>query len=490
MFRTIPPTLALTSLVSLAAGTLFASAVSAQMNPDEIVGAHNQWRQSVGSPPLRWSNQLAGVAQNWANRLASEGAMYHSSSGYGENLFSISGRRASGQEAVDAWGSEIQYFQNGVFPNVSTTGNWADVGHYTQMVWHSTTQVGCGVAGSARFEVWVCNYDPPGNVMGRSPFAQNQSVSSSIPLPAPSVPPGPVPSTIPAGTNGFFWTRQFTGAAFPVGQERNQTLYGCRVAYQGGLHPGKIVGNQCNFGFGGKEIQSSNYEVLSFQGQSNQYQWVRSLSGNDQPVLGGQEANGTSLALCRADYQGGLHPGKVVNGRCNIGYGGEEIQLDRYETLVTQRGNGNSFPTGQPSNPTAGTGFYWDNQLTSQAFAVGSERNQTLYSCRVNYQGGIHPGKLVNNQCNFGFGGKEITSANYQVLSFSGSTQYSWQRGTASNTFQSLMGGQEASGTPLAICRTDYGGGVHPGKVVENACHIGYGGREVRLRSYQVLRLN
>jgi len=62
------------------------------------------------------------------------------------------------------------YFKNGTFPNVSTTGNWSDVGHYTQVIWKNTTEVGCGVARSNQGEIWVCNYNPPGNYQGQNPL--------------------------------------------------------------------------------------------------------------------------------------------------------------------------------------------------------------------------------------------------------------------------------------------------------------------------------
>jgi pathogenesis-related protein 1 len=43
-------------------------------------------------------------------------------------------------------------------------------GHYTQIVWAGTQEVGCAVARGGRREVWVCNYDPPGNWAGKRPY--------------------------------------------------------------------------------------------------------------------------------------------------------------------------------------------------------------------------------------------------------------------------------------------------------------------------------
>jgi hypothetical protein len=50
-------------------------------------------------------------------------------------------------------------------------------------------------------------------------------------------------------------------------------------------------------------------------------------------VIGGSEP-GRTLPICHAAYNGGVHPGKVVAGKCNIGYGGKEIVLTSYEVLV------------------------------------------------------------------------------------------------------------------------------------------------------------
>ena len=45
---------------------------------------------------------------------------------------------------------------------------WAD--KYTQMVWRDTTALGCGEAICDKTLIVACNYDPPGNYIGRRPY--------------------------------------------------------------------------------------------------------------------------------------------------------------------------------------------------------------------------------------------------------------------------------------------------------------------------------
>ena len=134
----------------------------------ELLAAHNAYRASLGLPPLRWSDQLAANAQQWAEHLAEIGQLEHS--GSGQNLAMAAAGTQSLTQLVDLWGSEQAYFTNGYFPDISTTGNWMDVGHYSQMVWKTTTEVGCGFAESYGRDVLVCDYDPPGNVMGERAY--------------------------------------------------------------------------------------------------------------------------------------------------------------------------------------------------------------------------------------------------------------------------------------------------------------------------------
>jgi hypothetical protein len=68
---------------------------------------------------------------------------------------------------VGGWIAERAMFQPGVFPNVSRTGNWYHVSHYTQMIWKGTTRVGCAIQPAGRTEYLICRYSPPGNIDGK-----------------------------------------------------------------------------------------------------------------------------------------------------------------------------------------------------------------------------------------------------------------------------------------------------------------------------------
>src|SRR3546814_16468334 len=65
-------------------------------------------------------------------------------------------------------------------PKFITTGRWSDVGHYTQIIWHSTTDVGCAIAVSQSDEYLVCRYTTPGNVYGRDPLGGDEPTSPII----------------------------------------------------------------------------------------------------------------------------------------------------------------------------------------------------------------------------------------------------------------------------------------------------------------------
>ena len=136
----------------------------------EMLAAHNAERAQHGYPALRWNETLARNAQAYANELARTGNLGHSSrAGRGAERENLSKGLPnwSVRQHANAWVKEKRHFKAGTFPNVSSTGNWADVGHYSQMIWPETTDVGCGVARGRGFSWLVCRYTPGGNKDGK-----------------------------------------------------------------------------------------------------------------------------------------------------------------------------------------------------------------------------------------------------------------------------------------------------------------------------------
>jgi pathogenesis-related protein 1 len=144
-----------------------ASRMSAQ-DIKAVTAYHNKVRADVGVVPLQWSPALANYAQAWADHLASTICrMKHRADGlYGENLFQGTAGTYSAVDGAKAWESEKVDYHGGVL----TRSNWQPVGHYTQMVWRDTRMLGCGEAVCETTLIVACNYDPPGNVLGRKPF--------------------------------------------------------------------------------------------------------------------------------------------------------------------------------------------------------------------------------------------------------------------------------------------------------------------------------
>ena len=142
---------------------------------DRLLAAHNRERQTMGVAPLQWDVRLAHGAQEWADHLSENGKFEHSPNRKGqplegENIWGGTPDRFNPESMIDLWVEEKRYFQRGRFPFNSTTGNVADVSHYTQVIWKRTGKVGCGLSKRGKEEILVCRYSQPGNVLGRRPL--------------------------------------------------------------------------------------------------------------------------------------------------------------------------------------------------------------------------------------------------------------------------------------------------------------------------------
>jgi uncharacterized protein YkwD len=131
----------------------------------QMLAAHNAVRGRLRLKPLEWSDDLESVARVWAEVLLREHRFEHRPNNrFGENLFAIEGGRTTPSRVVASWASEVFDY------DYESNGCHRVCGHYTQIVWRDTRQVGCAVAQSANRQVWVCNYNPPGNIVGRRPY--------------------------------------------------------------------------------------------------------------------------------------------------------------------------------------------------------------------------------------------------------------------------------------------------------------------------------
>ncbi|KAF5336864.1 hypothetical protein D9611_003344 [Ephemerocybe angulata] len=119
--------------------------------------AHNAVRRKHKANDLKWSDKLGNAAQTWANKCQwkhSNGAVGK----WGENL--AAGTNLDINGAIKMWADEASQY-NPKNPEYS---------HFTQVVWKKTTHVGCA---KAPVKMYVCEYNPPGNVAGQ--FGQNVS---------------------------------------------------------------------------------------------------------------------------------------------------------------------------------------------------------------------------------------------------------------------------------------------------------------------------
>ena len=162
--------LVVTIVVSTSAGAQSRVEIEAQRFPARVLAAHNIERAAVGLAPLTWDKKLGTEAAKYAVRLALSRRFAHSEpqarGGAGENLWMGTRSAFSIETMLAHWSSEKRMFKPGVFPAVSRTGNWHQVGHYTQMVWPATQRVGCALATNSGEDYLVCHYWPAGNVHG------------------------------------------------------------------------------------------------------------------------------------------------------------------------------------------------------------------------------------------------------------------------------------------------------------------------------------
>ena len=164
----LPPFLVMCLLAFQPEGA--AQSLSVNNDLQGALDVHNAARAEVGVAPLTWDDALAQEAEAYAQELARRHRFEHArdNNGHGENLYWYSATTNTPMsDASKSWYDEIEVYRY----RKCCGPNFSETGHYTQMIWHSTTAVGIGVAVSSRGETYVvARYNPTGNWQGEFPY--------------------------------------------------------------------------------------------------------------------------------------------------------------------------------------------------------------------------------------------------------------------------------------------------------------------------------
>jgi len=169
-----------------------------QIETDLILNKHNELRakvangQQIGQPSaanmkkLKWSTELAKIAQRWADQCPS----YHDTNRMSPDFLYEPGQNMANswsslhnsfewnlEAKIQRWFDEVTDFPAANIESFSTNSTNATIGHYTQLVWGNTEFIGCGAiyykenyANTSRYpfrQTLICNYHPPGNYLGK-----------------------------------------------------------------------------------------------------------------------------------------------------------------------------------------------------------------------------------------------------------------------------------------------------------------------------------
>lgn len=141
--------------------------MSLSFDQQSALDLHNAARAAVGVGQLVWNTSLQADAQSWATQLSSMGTLQHNpSSGQGENLASGPPGDDAIKRATEEWLNE-----KAAYLNNHGGGFTQETGHYTQCVWHGTTDIGIGESNG----YVVARYSPAGNVNGDVAYPQDSN---------------------------------------------------------------------------------------------------------------------------------------------------------------------------------------------------------------------------------------------------------------------------------------------------------------------------
>ena len=132
----------------------------------DILNKHNYYRSRHQVNDLKWNKEIQVIAQAYSEKIAPGHSLVHSSNTYkgdplGENLYMSYGSM-NGEAASNAWYNEVDNYDF----SSHTSKDGKVTGHFTQLVWKGSKEIGCGAACDGTYCVCTCNYYPAGNFIG------------------------------------------------------------------------------------------------------------------------------------------------------------------------------------------------------------------------------------------------------------------------------------------------------------------------------------
>ncbi|XP_071818944.1 GLIPR1-like protein 1 [Apostichopus japonicus] len=168
-------------------------AAYSDLEKEAMLDAHNYYRGNVepeasSMAEMVWDDHLAQLAQEWASGCVFTHPKKNPDyKGVGQNLFLTTRRGTPTDVVVRAWYNEVQHYDY----DTKTCAEENICGHYTQIVWAISKNVGCGVelcpiliSETREYtNAWIvaCNYSPGGNHRGALPYVAGNTCSACNP---------------------------------------------------------------------------------------------------------------------------------------------------------------------------------------------------------------------------------------------------------------------------------------------------------------------
>jgi hypothetical protein len=235
----------------------------------------------------------------------------------------------------------------------------------------------------------------------------------------------------------------------------NQPLYAVICHTPQGDIPGKALGNNAWYPYGGVEHTTNDF---SYVVGGHGFQKHTGVQPPNVAPLGHQKDAAGDVYLALAHTEHGDIPGKAKGNQCWYPFGGKEHTTNNFSWIVQ--------PLSHVRNGVSPQGLW--------GMPAGNQPNfGTLYVAIAHTEHGDIPGKASGNTCWYCFGGNEFTTNDFSYVVGHAHLAHA-------NSYQPIhpsLGRQHNCGNVWpAIANTQWG--TIPGKAIGNTCWYPYGGKE------------